>query len=559
MTQPEDTGSVQGETTLPSLGIYARVSTPGQGDSIESQLQRCKGKLSSLGHSHAEIEAAQVYVDHGYSGKDTDRPSFQRMMRDARLGRVRVLVFTELSRVSRSLMDAIRVINDFEILRIEWISLRENCDTTTPYGRFAVTLILALGQLEREQTAERTRANMRARSQRGLFNGGHVPFGYMLDPDRRGHLVPDSETSEMVRAIFETYRSVGSIPRVLEDIKSRGWRRPAKAFANGTRRAEQDFTWGSVRGLLRNPVYVGRRGVNTRNRDLSEAQQAELAEDDRYTTVEAVWEGIVEEDLFDEVQGLLAENYRRKGNVLAARDHDFYLSRLVRCGKCGHTLEGESAKSGRHLYYRHPRRANTDGCPKKRWKAPTLEAAVIERIQRLVTEPPLLAAVVAAANAKAENREPALRAAVSEATGARQALEVQQDDMTKKLASMPADDVPSFFWDKARQLDAQTRHARRVERDAQQALEDASHSRHDVKVYRQQLERFAEVFAVLDPKERKTLVGALIDAIHLNGDKVQVTFAGNEEPGGAVNQRTAGFGDTSTWLRRQDSNLRPGG
>ena len=235
-------------TTSPKnrIAIYIRVSTDDQNTSLGSQEHRCRQYLASQNYSGQSIAQARVYRDEGYSGSNTDRPEFQRMMRDIRKGLVTLVIFTELSRVSRSLRDFLQITDEWRERDVEFVSLRENFDTTSPHGNLIVTILMVLYQFEREQTALRTRLNMRARAERGLFNGGAVAIGYKLDPENSGHLLIDPESAEPVNKAFQLYLKLGAPQPVADRLNDLGHRTPAG----------KKFSWNIVNYMLQNPAYL---------------------------------------------------------------------------------------------------------------------------------------------------------------------------------------------------------------------------------------------------------------------------------------------------------------
>lgn len=118
------------------VAVYSRVSTEDQckepESSLDNQLHRCGQYLRSLGADEALVKSVRVYREEGRSGKDLDRPELLRLLRDMRQGHIDLLVFTELSRVSRSLRDFLQLSDFLAHHGVEWISLKEQFNTTSP-------------------------------------------------------------------------------------------------------------------------------------------------------------------------------------------------------------------------------------------------------------------------------------------------------------------------------------------------------------------------------------------------------------------------------------------
>src|SRR3972149_627875 len=163
----------------------------------EPSCSACAGMSSTSGRGGAGCggglgggSEAGVYERRAGSGKDSVRsPEFQQLYADVRSGRVNVIAAAALDRVTRSVKDFLSLFEFLQEHGVEFVSLKEQCDTSTPVGRLFATLILALAQFERENTAERTRDATAARAERGLWNGGRI-LGYDPDPENRPSLVP---------------------------------------------------------------------------------------------------------------------------------------------------------------------------------------------------------------------------------------------------------------------------------------------------------------------------------------------------------------------------------
>ena len=225
--------------------VYARQSVEKKNSiSIEGQIDLCQ---------RAAGQKLTAYQDRGYSGKNTQRPAFQRLLRDVQAGRIGKLYVYRLDRFSRSVADFGRLWEILKANNVEFVSVNENFDTSTPMGRAMLHIIMVFAQLERETTAERVRDNYYRRASLGSWPGGPAPYGFTLGRahDATGRLVPTlsvhPEQCEVVLRIFQAYAaedaSLGSVARALNDAGIPGPLRD---------------TWDNVSlsRLLHNPAYV---------------------------------------------------------------------------------------------------------------------------------------------------------------------------------------------------------------------------------------------------------------------------------------------------------------
>ncbi|MDE6687302.1 MAG: recombinase family protein, partial [Lachnospiraceae bacterium] len=151
---------------------YARQSIDKKDSiSIETQIELAKKEC-------IPEEDIEEYRDKGYSGKNTRRPEWQRMMRDVQEGKISRIIVYRIDRFSRSLLD---FSNAWEIMKdhnVDFISVNEKFDTSTPIGKAMLFILMVFAQLERETIAERVADNYYARTKLGNWPGGPAPYGF---------------------------------------------------------------------------------------------------------------------------------------------------------------------------------------------------------------------------------------------------------------------------------------------------------------------------------------------------------------------------------------------
>jgi site-specific DNA recombinase len=183
--------------------IYIRVSTDAQRDegySIDAQ----KEMLTAYCVSKA-IKSYDYYIDGGYTGSNIDRPELKRLINDVKNELIDTILVYKLDRLSRSQKDTLYLIEDvFNPHGVDFISLNESMDTSTPLGRLMLGILSAFAQLERENIRERTRLGMKERVKAGLWmGGGRVPYGYDYNKEK-GILIPNKD-ADTVKKIYDLY------------------------------------------------------------------------------------------------------------------------------------------------------------------------------------------------------------------------------------------------------------------------------------------------------------------------------------------------------------------
>lgn len=183
--------------------IYIRVSTDAQaeeGYSIDAQKEQLAAYCISKG-----IKNYEFYIDGGWSGSNLERPEMQRLINDAKEDKLSHCIVYKLDRLSRSQKDTLYIIEDvLNPYGVDFVSLTESLDTSTPVGRLMIGILSAFAQLERENIRIRTRMGMKERVKEGYWmGGGRIPFGYDYDKEQ-GVLVPNKD-AEKVRQAYDLY------------------------------------------------------------------------------------------------------------------------------------------------------------------------------------------------------------------------------------------------------------------------------------------------------------------------------------------------------------------
>lgn len=229
------------------IAIYTRQSLDKKDSiSIETQVEFCKREFNESENEY------KVYTDKGYSGKNTNRPDFEKMMADINLGLITKVIVYKLDRISRSTLDFATMYALFKRKGVEFISCHEKFDTTNPIGKTMLSIIIAFAELERETTQLRITDNYYARGKKGFCLGGPVPYGLSKEKTSidgvktsvyREHPVQSPIVKEMYEMYADTNMSLGGISDYLNK----------KGIL-----AAQGGHWdsGKISRILRNPIYV---------------------------------------------------------------------------------------------------------------------------------------------------------------------------------------------------------------------------------------------------------------------------------------------------------------
>ncbi len=250
--------------------IYARTSSASQrfGYSIDEQVRQCWQRCQRL-----NWDITHIFRDEAVSGKDTDRPMFQQLIKQVQAEAIDIVVFWKLDRFSRSLIHAVQLEQEFREYGVALHSVTEQIDTTTPTGRFNFRNISSASEFERELITQRSQMGMKGLAMEHKWPNNKPPFGYNMK--NNGKLVIDSDEADVVQSIFEKY------------IELRSMRKVALSFSETTKKEapNQQWTIQDISRLLRNELYIGEYKVAGVEEYVAEYQ-------------------IVEESTFDQVSSI---------------------------------------------------------------------------------------------------------------------------------------------------------------------------------------------------------------------------------------------------------------
>lgn len=232
------------------VGIYSRKSVyRDNSDSVKVQTQ--------LGMDYAKIIFKgkkikfKVYdKDEGFSGKNTDRPSFRELMEDVENNRLNAVVVYKLDRISRNVKDFSTMYEVFQKHNVSFVSVKESFDTSTPMGRTVMYILAAFAQLERENTSERVGDNMLALGASGKWTGGKLPSGMKsvrrtIGNKEHSYLLVDKDNIGRVKLLYKLVLDGYPITRIERYCRDNGIRSQSGKFLNTSQ----------IYNILTNPVY----------------------------------------------------------------------------------------------------------------------------------------------------------------------------------------------------------------------------------------------------------------------------------------------------------------
>jgi len=281
--------STTGRTSTVRCAIYTRVSSEEGLDqafnSLDAQREACEAYVASQ-KPEGWVTLAQMYDDGGISGGTMDRPALQRLLADIEAGLIDTVVVYKVDRLTRSLGDFAKIVEVFDAASVSFVSVTQSFNTTTSMGRLTLNMLLSFAQFEREVTGERIRDKIAASKAKGMWMGGYPPLGYEVR-DRKLEIV--EAEAETVRHIFTLYAELGSVLELRDELRIAGIVAKRRVSASGVETGGGPLDRGALYHLLQNRLY---RGEISHKGAVYPGQH----------------EAVVEEDLWNRVQAVLAEN-----------------------------------------------------------------------------------------------------------------------------------------------------------------------------------------------------------------------------------------------------------
>lgn len=354
------------------IAIYSRKSKLSeQGDSVENQINLCRQYIKL---NCKDDENILIYEDDGFSGKDTERPMFKKLMNDIKQKKIKMLVCYKIDRISRNVADFSNTIKFLEQYNVDFVSITEKFDTSTPMGRAMIHISSVFAQLERETIAQRICDNLLEMAKSGRYLGAKAPAGYKKKKkyyiSKTGNkktynvLELDKTFATQVKDIFERYKSWQSINKLMRYY-----------IQNGIKsNTGKDYTCVAIRRILTNPVYcqanekaydyfknLGCIITNKREDFTGEFGISAFRRSRTNKWIISIGEHkpIISAKDFIFVQDIIykrSENKIRKANGTVA-----LLSGILRCKNCGAYMRPYS-KSGNRFYYVCEMKENSRKC-----------------------------------------------------------------------------------------------------------------------------------------------------------------------------------------------------
>lgn len=410
------------------IGLYARVSTEIQtnGYSIQSQLNQLKEYCQFQGY-----EVVDEYTDRGISGKTTQRPELQRMLKDANDGKLDCIMVYKTNRLARNTSDLLTIVEELYKINVEFFSLTEKIEIASSTGKLMLQILASFSEFERNTIVENVYNGQRQRAIEGYYQG-NLPLGYDKVPDSKKELMINQHEANIVKYIFESY------------AKGHGYRKIANALNHKgyVTKKGKPFSISSITYIISNPFYIGKIQF-AKYRHWSDKRRKGLNEEP--IIADGKHAPIIDKALWDKVQFKRQES-RKKPQVHGKGTN--LLTGIVKCPspKCGaamaasnttNTLKDGTKKRIRYYSCSNFRNKGSKVCSANSVRADVLEKYVMDQILEIIKSKKVLKQLVEKVNERSQIDVSSLNHDIAYKQSQCEELKIKMHTLTKTIEDSP--------------------------------------------------------------------------------------------------------------------------
>lgn len=325
--------------------LYCRLSMEDGRENESMSISNQKAMLKDYAEKNG-MYSYSFYVDDGYTGRNFNRPDFQRMIADIEAGKVNCVITKDLSRLGRNYIEAGSYIEVFfPRHKVRYIAITDGVDSLNRQEMDITPFKNILNDLYSRDISKKVLAGWMARSRQGKFVGGNPPYGLMRDPKDGGHLIIDPETAPTVKLIYDlALDGLGTmrISKKMMELKI-----PITRCKTPGNPSINYYAWGGsvISNILRNPVYKGAHVVCRTHQKAIRSNTVNIIPRDQREIIEDCHEAIVSKEQWEKVQKLID----RRPPIMQGNSCPFYnlFHGLLCCGTCGKSMQVRYEKVGR--------------------------------------------------------------------------------------------------------------------------------------------------------------------------------------------------------------------
>ena len=325
--------------------LYCRISLDDGGDNESMSISNQKIMLRDFAEKNGMVQY-EYYVDDGYTGRNFNRPSFQRMIADIEAGKIGCVITKDLSRLGRNYIEAGSYIEIFfPKHKVRYIAITDGVDSLTRQEMDITPFKNILNDMYSRDISKKVLSGITIRSRQGKFCGGTPPLGLMRDPEDKGHLIIDPKTAPIIRKIYDYALDGLGCMRISKKLMEE--KIPVTHVKSNTERQENYYYWAGSRisHILRNPFYKGAHLVFRTHQKGIRSNTYDIIPREEWEIIENCHDAIVSPEEWDKVQELID----RRPTIMNGNACPFYnlFHGIIYCATCGKSMQVRYEKVGR--------------------------------------------------------------------------------------------------------------------------------------------------------------------------------------------------------------------
>ncbi|MBC8213592.1 MAG: recombinase family protein [Candidatus Marinimicrobia bacterium] len=354
--------------------IYTRKSTEDgleqDYNTLDAQWDSCENYIKSQASRGWEVIPTH-YDDGGFTGANTERPSFNRLITDVKTGLIDTVIVYKVDRLSRSLADFANMMELFDKHKVAFVSVTQYFDTSSSIGRMTLNILITFAQFEREMISERIRDKISSSRQKGKYMGGQRVLGYDVVEKK---LVINENEKYQIQKIYDFYLNNRSINEIVDTINNWGWTTKQWKTKPGHLAGGKPFSKSLLYTILKNPLYIGK--IRHHNK-----------------IYDGEHEGIISQEIYDKVQLLMKKNKVNQTNTNRKRIASM-LRGILFCSSCGSKMIKTYTKTKikKYTYYTclNAIKNGKNKCVNKSVPSAKLDEFVVNHIREIASNPEFL-------------------------------------------------------------------------------------------------------------------------------------------------------------------------
>ncbi|HFJ9387310.1 TPA: recombinase family protein [Bacillus nitratireducens] len=482
------------------VALYVRVSTEEQannGYSIDAQLNTLR--------NHCEISGKTIveeYADKGISGTSiSGRHGLQKMLEDAKKGLFSEVIVWKISRLARNTIDILKIVEELNKNNVVFRSFSENFETETPMGKFALQMMGAVAELERNTIVDNVKLGMTQRAKEGKWNGGSM-LGYTCI-DKELKIV--EEEAKIVRYIFDLYINGKGYKAIANKLNHEGYKTKRK----------KSFSINSIRTIIANPAYAGFIRFNQVE---NWSKKRRKGKSENTTTVKGTHEPIISLDVWETSRIISNQKSHKPAKTFSGT---FPLTTLLRCPMCGQGMIGHKIKKNKNgtEYIRYYQCGNfhykgSAVCKSNLINADIAEEYVFKKIEEITSKPTILQEIVDRVNRDIKTLKEPIQNNLNYIS---KALADNQKSIQKFMNIIETEDtLPQLILKRIHELEAKREELLEQKKSLEYELAKPTIKEISFEQISNVLNTFSKILPNISPEQQKDFLHSIINKITVN-------------------------------------------